>query len=476
MGTLPSNALADLWARFASLREDDGLPAHRPRHRRPGGHRDRLRAASSSSPTTDGLVPSGSNPRGCLQFGHGVLYVARPCARRPRRPTRLSLAAALLSLVLLAGGGGRDRLARRGGPQPRCVTAADLPRRPPPRTEAPADGRRASPHPRCRRCPPPPRRRPPGRAGHRRRPPHRRPPSPPPPRRAGRAGAAQAARRRRPQVRPRRVRGLRHLGRRVRLDETYTKGNPKLGAGRSVRRMAAQGVQTIYIQAARADWTGRRRHRGAGPPRPVADQRPKARRLRVVPWYLPDLRGQRRRPPPPRGQRQPARRHHRRRRHRVQGRPTTTSGAAAWSTSRSASGPPCPSTPLSAITLPNVVTDVINTSYWPRFPWAAIAPLYDVWQPMGYWTNRKPRRAATATPSATRGRTSQLLRAAIGQPDALGEPGGRHRRPDHRGRHRRVRAGRAVDRLARRQPLRLVDPAPRQLRRDAHPPPLTTRR
>lgn len=45
---------------------------------------------------------------------------------------------------------------------------------------------------------------------------------------------------------------------------------------------------------------------------------------------------------------------------------------------------------LSAIVLPPVVTDKINTAYWPNFPWHAIASSYDVWLPMAYWTNRKP--------------------------------------------------------------------------------------
>jgi len=48
-----------------------------------------------------------------------------------------------------------------------------------------------------------------------------------------------------------------------------------------------------------------------------------------------------------------------------------------------------PDIPLSAIVLPPVVTDVINRAYWPRFPWQALRPYYDVWQPMAYWTNRK---------------------------------------------------------------------------------------
>lgn len=47
-----------------------------------------------------------------------------------------------------------------------------------------------------------------------------------------------------------------------------------------------------------------------------------------------------------------------------------------------------PAMPLSAIVLPPVVTDVINLKYWPSFPWTQIAPFYDVWMPMAYWTNR----------------------------------------------------------------------------------------
>ncbi len=47
-----------------------------------------------------------------------------------------------------------------------------------------------------------------------------------------------------------------------------------------------------------------------------------------------------------------------------------------------------PTTTLGAIVLPPVVTDVLNTSYWPRFPWRQLAPHYQVWLPMAYWSNR----------------------------------------------------------------------------------------
>ena len=32
--------------------------------------------------------------------------------------------------------------------------------------------------------------------------------------------------------------------------------------------------------------------------------------------------------------------------------------------------------------------DVINVSFWPGFPWARLAPYYNVWMPMNYWTGR----------------------------------------------------------------------------------------
>jgi hypothetical protein len=43
---------------------------------------------------------------------------------------------------------------------------------------------------------------------------------------------------------------------------------------------------------------------------------------------------------------------------------------------------------VGAIVLPPVQIDVVNPAFWPGFPWAALAPLYDAWLPMGYWTER----------------------------------------------------------------------------------------
>jgi hypothetical protein len=47
-----------------------------------------------------------------------------------------------------------------------------------------------------------------------------------------------------------------------------------------------------------------------------------------------------------------------------------------------------PNDVLSAIVLPPVVMEDVNPNYWPDYPWADIAPYYDVWMPMSYWTNR----------------------------------------------------------------------------------------
>jgi hypothetical protein len=43
---------------------------------------------------------------------------------------------------------------------------------------------------------------------------------------------------------------------------------------------------------------------------------------------------------------------------------------------------------LAAIVVPPVVMDVINTNFWPNFPWTSLGPLYNVWMPMNYWTGR----------------------------------------------------------------------------------------
>ncbi len=43
---------------------------------------------------------------------------------------------------------------------------------------------------------------------------------------------------------------------------------------------------------------------------------------------------------------------------------------------------------IAAIVLPPVLTEVVNPDLWPSFPWRDLAPLYDAWLPMSYWTFR----------------------------------------------------------------------------------------
>lgn len=44
---------------------------------------------------------------------------------------------------------------------------------------------------------------------------------------------------------------------------------------------------------------------------------------------------------------------------------------------------------LGAIVLPPVQIEVVNQQKWPKFPWEELADVYDVWLPMGYWTERR---------------------------------------------------------------------------------------
>jgi hypothetical protein len=43
---------------------------------------------------------------------------------------------------------------------------------------------------------------------------------------------------------------------------------------------------------------------------------------------------------------------------------------------------------VGAIVLEPVLLEVVNPLFWPDFPWRRVAPYYDVWMPMTYWTNR----------------------------------------------------------------------------------------
>ena len=72
--------------------------------------------------------------------------------------------------------------------------------------------------------------------------------------------------------------------------------------------------------------------------------------------------------------------------------------------------------PLGAIVMPPVITDEINLAYWPGFPWAEVAPLYDVWLPMGYWSFRSEEHADPAFYVA---QNIRRLRADLDDSEAL---------------------------------------------------------
>lgn len=72
--------------------------------------------------------------------------------------------------------------------------------------------------------------------------------------------------------------------------------------------------------------------------------------------------------------------------------------------------------PLAAIVLPPVQTEVLNTSYWPGFPWSAISGLYDVWMPMSYWSFRT---GDYGDGAAYNLESTARLRANLGDADAL---------------------------------------------------------
>lgn len=165
----------------------------------------------------------------------------------------------------------------------------------------------------------------------------------------------------------------------------YTNNRPATGPA-DVDRMADLGVQALYIQASK--WDSSTDIVDPDLLRPILE-RAKARGLRVVAWYLPtlvdtqtDLRrlvaiaalqhvdsigvdiesrevqdvGERNR------------------------RLVELSAALRQA---------LPGRTIAAIVLPPVVLEVVNPAYWPNFPYREIAPHYDVWMTMGYWTNRK---------------------------------------------------------------------------------------
>lgn len=218
-------------------------------------------------------------------------------------------------------------------------------------------------------------------------PPTTRPPAPPTTRPPAPVVATAAPRLQPPPV-PTSLEPYRGLGTWVDVydwSRSYTNGAPTVGPA-DVDRMADLGVQTLYLQVSKADSTTDLVD--ADLLQPILD-RAEQRGVRVVAWYLPTLAD-------------PAR--DLQRLVAAAGLPSVD-GLAVDIESRdvgdvgernrrlvelsAAVRQALPGRTIGAIVLPPVVLEVVNPNYWPGFPYRDLAPHYDVWLTMGYWTNRK---------------------------------------------------------------------------------------
>lgn len=82
-----------------------------------------------------------------------------------------------------------------------------------------------------------------------------------------------------------------------------------------------------------------------------------------------------------------------------------------------------PGRAIGAIVMPPVQLEVVNPAFWPGFPWREIADKYDVWQTMGYWTDRKES-SGYRDPYRYTLENQQRLRANLGNPSAPISPVG----------------------------------------------------
>jgi hypothetical protein len=193
---------------------------------------------------------------------------------------------------------------------------------------------------------------------------------------------------------------------------TFNRGTEQVGLA-DIDRMAAAGVQTLYVQTSKWD-----------APTDVLEperllpmiERAKAKGMAVVAWYLPTFVD----PQADMARLMAA---------------TRIPGVDALAVDIESLKFPdvaernrrlvevstnlrrvLPDMTLGAIPYPPVVTDVINPKLWPAFPWRALAPLYDVWLPMNYQSDRKPESGYRDAYRYT-AENIDRMRARLGRPD-----------------------------------------------------------
>ncbi len=87
------------------------------------------------------------------------------------------------------------------------------------------------------------------------------------------------------------------------------------------------------------------------------------------------------------------------------------------------SGGGLPGDAYAAVVLPPTLLQVVNPDLWPGFPWEALAPHYDVWMPMAYWSGRTEA-SGLRDGFAYTADSVERLRADLDDPDAPVHPVG----------------------------------------------------
>ncbi|MBI2703908.1 MAG: hypothetical protein HYX32_01255 [Actinobacteria bacterium] len=204
----------------------------------------------------------------------------------------------------------------------------------------------------------------------------------------------------------------------------YTEGSPAITPA-DLSEMARRGVKTIYLQATRWDEES---------PDGIVDEKllgefltqAHALDMRVVGWYLPDFKD--------------VDRDVARTMQIVDFRAGEQQFDGIAADIEYTQGEPDPQkrnealvlysrkvrskigdTPLAAVTLTAVHLEVINKRFWPDFPYAKLAGIYDVWMPMAYWSQRteKYRDGYQYVKESV-----DRLRNNLGKPDAVVAPVG----------------------------------------------------